>query len=127
MIKYKNNNLLTSTVRPLISTNTIANGAIADSGASQHYLMKTDEKYCTNVKRTTNGPRVQMPNNEHIRGTHSMNLQLHPSLSRTAQKAHSFDHLKSGSLLSIGQLCDDDCVAIFTKYDRHNGHKRAQK
>ena len=25
--------------------------------------------------------------------------------------------MKSGSLISIGQLCDDDCIAIFTKYD----------
>ena len=31
--------------------------------------------------------------------------------------AYSFNNLKSGTLISIGQLCDDDCTAIFTKYD----------
>ena len=115
MTKYKKL-LLTSTVHPPICTN-LGVGAIADSGASRHYLMKSDENHCTDLKRITNGPCVKMPNNQFIRGTHSMQLRLHPSLSSEAQRAHSFDHLKSGSLLSIGQLCDDDCVAIFTKYD----------
>ena len=34
-----------------------------------------------------------------------------------AKITYSFINLKSGSLISIGQLCDDDCIAIFTKYD----------
>jgi hypothetical protein len=25
--------------------------------------------------------------------------------------------LKTGTLISLTQLCDDDCIAIFTKYD----------
>jgi hypothetical protein len=25
--------------------------------------------------------------------------------------------LKTGTLISLAQLCDDDCIAIFTKYD----------
>ena len=29
------------------------------------------------------------------------------------------NYLKSGSLISIGKLCDDYCIAIFTKYDVH--------
>ena len=113
--KYKNI-LLTSTVHPLICTQ-IGVGAIKDSGASHHYLMKSDEQYCKNLKHITNRPCVKLPNNQFILGTHSMQLRLHPSLSSKAQKAHSFNHLKSGSLLSIGQLCDDDYVAIFTKYN----------
>ena len=38
-------------------------------------------------------------------------------LTEKARVAFSFDNLKRGSLISIGQLCDDDCIAIFTKYD----------
>jgi hypothetical protein len=34
-----------------------------------------------------------------------------------AKVRHIFDNLKSGSLISIGQLCNDKCVALFTKYD----------
>ena len=32
---------------------------------------------------------------------------------------HTFvlDALPAGTLISLGQLCDDDCIAIFTKYD----------
>ena len=28
-----------------------------------------------------------------------------------------FDSLKTGSTVSIGQLCDDDYISLFTKYD----------
>ena len=104
-----NARLITSTVHPPMRTPLIA---IADSGASSHYLTKADEKHCTHIKRTTFGPRVKLPDNSRITATHSMQLNLHPALSSKAQKAHSFDNLKSGSLLSIGQLCDDDCVDI---------------
>jgi hypothetical protein len=50
---------------------------------------------------------------------------LSPELSTSATVGHIFDNLKSGSLISIGQLCDDDCVALFTKYNvkiYKNGH-----
>ena len=30
---------------------------------------------------------------------------------------YSFNNLKSATLISIGQSCADDCIAIFTKYD----------
>ena len=44
-------------------------------------------------------------------------LPLSNELNEKARVAYSFDNFKCGSLISIGQLCDDDCVAIFTKYD----------
>ena len=44
-------------------------------------------------------------------------LPLSNKLTEKARVAFSFNNLKSGSLISIGQLCDDDCIAIFTKYD----------
>ena len=42
---------------------------------------------------------------------------LAPELSPKAQYVFIFDTLKKGSLVSIGQLCDDDCIALFAKYD----------
>ena len=39
------------------------------------------------------------------------------TFTRNAKIAYSFNNLKSGSLILIGQLCDDDCIAIFSKYD----------
>jgi hypothetical protein len=38
------------------------------------------------------------------------------TLASSSQGRPHFDNLKSGSLISIGQLCDDECVALFTKY-----------
>ena len=40
---------------------------------------------------------------------------LASSLSAHAKKSHIFDGLHSSSLISLGQLCDDDCVAILDK------------
>ena len=39
-----------------------------------------------------------------------------PDLPLTATQAHGFNHLASGSLLSVGQLCDHHCNAIFEKH-----------
>ena len=47
----------------------------------------------------------------------SSTVPLAKELSDKAKVRHIFDDLQSGSLISIGQLCDNDCVALFTKYD----------
>ena len=44
-------------------------------------------------------------------------LPLSKKLTEKARVAYSFNNLKSGSLISIGQLCDDNCISIFTKHD----------
>ena len=48
-----------------------------------------------------------------VKGT----LNLAKQLTTTAQSAFVLDNLKPGSLISLAQLCDDDCIAIFTNYD----------
>ena len=49
--------------------------------------------------------------------TKRASLPLSDAFSRNAKIAYSFANLQSGTLISIGQLCDDDCVAIFSKYN----------
>ena len=49
--------------------------------------------------------------------THSGLLSLSPLLSDAAQSAFVLDNLKTGTLVSLSQLCDDDCVAIFTRFE----------
>lgn len=44
-------------------------------------------------------------------------LPLSPHLSPAAQTAFVLDDLKTGTLISLSQLCDDDCIALFTKYN----------
>ena len=66
----------------------------------------------TNLKNTRDGPTFQFPNNETMSMTRTGNTPTASSLSARAKKAHIFDGLHSASLISLVQLCDDDCVAI---------------
>ena len=64
-----------------------------------------------------------IPNGANITAHARYNLQLQ-NVSQQASEANilpSFKHL----LLSVGQLCDDDCIAIISKhqctiYNKHN-------
>ena len=51
-------------------------------------------------------------------------LPLSHKLTPKARVTFNFDNLQIVALISIGQLCDDDCIAIFSKYDvqivKHN-------
>ena len=43
-------------------------------------------------------------------------LLLSPALTKTEQTAFVLDYLRTGTLISLSQLCDYDCIALFTKY-----------
>ena len=80
--------------------------------------------HCSHVAHTTSIPTVQVSNGHIIKPAFSPTLKLSSKLSYKAQSAHVFKDITTGSLISMGQLCNDDCVAIFTKYDvnilKHN-------
>ena len=44
-------------------------------------------------------------------------LPLSPHLSNTAQSAFVLNDLSNGTLISLAHLCDDNCLALFTKCD----------
>jgi hypothetical protein len=44
-------------------------------------------------------------------------LPLSTKLSPAAQSAFVLDDLQTGTLISLAQLCDDDCIAIFNRYE----------
>jgi hypothetical protein len=46
--------------------------------------------------------------------SYQANVPLHPSLPTTATSAHFIPNLQH-SLLLLGQLCDDGCIATFDK------------
>jgi hypothetical protein len=50
-----------------------------------------------------------------VTATHSGLLPLHPSLSKKAKTAHVLDGVTNALLISIGQSCDDDCIAVLDK------------
>jgi hypothetical protein len=62
------------------------------------------------------GPRpVRVASGHTITANKAVQIPLSPQLSTKATKGHLFQDLQSGSLISIDQLCDEDCVALFAK------------
>ena len=55
-----------------------------------------------------------LPNNVFMHANKHGHLPI-PSLSPMSTSTHIFKDLRSPSLVSIGQICDDDCIAIFSK------------
>ena len=109
-LDYNNN----STVPPISQKFVIAK---ADSGASKHYIRQQDMNCLTNVTKK-NGPTVYLPNMEAIQTTHVGLLPYKKSLSQSATTANVLPNLQSASLISIGQLCDDNCDVTLKKIDR---------
>ena len=68
----------------------------------------------TDVKNSP-GPTVTLPNNEKISSTEQGKLPLHSDLSSTALTAAILPGLQSSSLISLGQLCDDNCDILLNK------------
>ena len=83
-----------------------------DSAASHHYWRKEDTDILSNIKDSI-GPSVLLLNDDKILSTQLGFLPLSPSLSVRATTAMIFPSLKSVSLISIGQLCDDNCEVFF--------------
>jgi hypothetical protein len=86
--------------------------AKADSGASKHYWRMKDKHALSSLKAIQNGPQVQLPNKQTIQATDVGHLPFSTKLSEQATEAHVFKDLTNHSLISLGQLCDDACVAI---------------
>ena len=86
--------------------------ALADTAASHHYLQDDKDNVCTYI-HLKEVPPVTVANGNTIAPRSDVQIPLSTKLSEKAQHAFLFDNLKTGSLISIGQLCDDDRIAIF--------------
>ena len=103
---------------------------VADTGATSHFMeISTDINdmiHCdipiTNVKEVKTGIKVLLPNEQTMQSTHEGTLDIQ-TLPLEARKAYIFPRLASGSLLSIGQLCDAGCSALFVKTKLYIFHK----
>ena len=106
-----------SVVPPISVMNTTQVIAKIDSGASRHYIRHEDANVLENRIIDHHGPTVTLPDNTAITASKKGTLPLAPQLSTTAKTAHVLDNLQSASLVSVGQLCDDDCEVNFSKDD----------
>ena len=86
----------------------------ADTGASSTFLKEQHYKYLDNSRQILNGPIVHLPNNN----TLTPNLQGTLTLNDSPPiKSYILPGMTNASLLSVGQLCDSGCIAMFTKND----------
>ena len=104
----------------MLAHNHLCKPIILDTGATHHFynmpVSTTTAPHLRNITPTSDGIEVLLPNSTTIKSTHQANINL-PSLPTSATSVHLFPSLASGSLLSIGQLCDSGCSATFTKTD----------
>ena len=96
--------------------------AVADSGTTGNYIKPSTP--CTDKQTAKNPIPIKMPNVEIITSTHVALLPQH-NLPEKACKAHIFPGLQK-PLISIGTLCDNNCIAVFnekrvTIYDKTTG------
>ena len=88
--------------------------AKGDSGATSHYWREQDKRCLQQIEHAP-GPTVTLPNNTTITSTARGRLPLHNSLSTKATTTSILPNLQSSSLISLGQLCDDDCQVLLNK------------
>ena len=87
--------------------------AIADSGATGHYIKPSDPHQTTGTSQPI--ITVGLPNGAHLQSTGENCMLDLPQLNQQARQAHILPELKNSSLISIGKLCDAGCIAKFDK------------
>ena len=90
---------------------------ILNSGATGTFVASSDVPHLRQLQTLSNGPTVLSASGEVMTSTLHGTLPLSPLLSDVAQSAFVLDNLRTGTLVSLSQLCDDDCIAIFSKLD----------
>ena len=85
-----------------------------DSAASQHYWREEVINCLKNII-IKSGPSVLLPNAEAISSTSQGQLSLSIKLSHSAKTAMILPQLKSALLISISQLCDNNCDVFLNK------------
>ena len=88
-----------------------------DSGATGTFVSSSDAVHLRHPTPTSTGPTVLSASGDVMSSSLHGVLPLSARLSTKAQSAFVLDGLQTGTLVSLAQLCDDDCIAIFTKYD----------
>ncbi len=84
-----------------------------DSGATHHYLSPVHQHLLDSIT-SSSGPSVILPDNSVVTTTTKGILPLSGSLTSDAQTAHVIPALHT-SLISSGQLADDDCFILLNK------------
>ena len=85
--------------------------AIADTGCTYHYLTIDALQHCTEAIEN-DGVSISLPNGNTMTSALSAELPYN-TFSSTARQATLFPTITE-NLISVGQLCDDNCMAMFS-------------
>ena len=91
--------------------------ALPETADTDHYLQPDALPHCSHIMRTTSGPTFHVANDNIINPNLRATLKMTNTISPKAQSVHVFNNITTGSLISAGMFFDDDCIAIFTKFD----------
>ena len=86
--------------------------ALSDTAASHNYLTEEALPFCQYII-LVDGLEVKVANGNTMAPILQTTCVLAPELSLKNQHAFIFDTLKTDSLVSIGQLRDEDCIVLF--------------
>ena len=85
-----------------------------DSGATGLFVTNHELSSLTKVFQSNDDPTIIAGNGNIMPSKAFGRLQLPLALMPRSQQDFVLDHLKTGTLVSLGQLCDDECIALFT-------------
>lgn len=88
--------------------------AKGDSGATKHYWRRKDRHVLEGMIKDAS-TTVTLPNSQGMQSTNKGMLPLSQQLSHQAKEAIVLPQLESSSLISLGQLCDDNCKVELDK------------
>ena len=91
--------------------------ALPDTAVTAHYLHLDALSHLSHIVRTMSDPTVEVANGNVIKPNLQSTLKISNRLYPKAQSSHVFNNLTTESLISMGQLLDDNCIVIFTKFD----------
>ena len=102
---------------PTVAHSPITSKSLPNTAATAHYLHPSALPHCSHIACTTSSTTVQVANVNIIKPALRATLKLSNKLSFKAQSSHVFNDITTGYFISMRQLCDDYCVAIFTTFD----------
>ena len=85
---------------------------ISKTGATQNYIKFSTP--CSNNTAAENSLQVILLYGSFMQATQWEELDLIPILTTRSRTSHIFNHLQTGYLISIGQLCHDVCTVTLT-------------
>jgi hypothetical protein len=89
---------------------------LLDFDATGTFVASADVQHLCHPLPISNGPCVLSASGDVMSSALCGILPLSPHLSTTAQSAFVLDNLCTGMLVSLAQLCNDDCIAIFLRF-----------